>query len=312
MEKAGMKISVAMTTYNGEKYLEEQMESIRTQIRAPDEVIIVDDCSADNTAEVVLGYIDRHGLKHWKLRSRTENQGWVRNFREALSLTTGDIIFLSDQDDVWFSDKIEIMAGEIENNKNIRLLASDYTKVPEKGKEKKGKVHKRARYLSSFGLYGCTHAITRPLCDEYLALPVYVVYHDLALTNLAVLKGGLYFINKPLIYHRIHSSNVSRETRNDLTKRLKGAEYELEMYPDLQLIADNCENASEKIQVKAKKQISITIWQNTKRLEFLKKRTFGSFIKYALSWLRHPFGNTTFKRIGLDAYLVIKHKRNSR
>ncbi|HFI0749913.1 TPA: glycosyltransferase, partial [Streptococcus suis] len=91
-----MKISVAMTTYNGEDFIVPQMDSIRCQTMAPDEVIIVDDCSNDRTIELVEDYINRYNLYNWKIILNTENIGWRKNFRKALFSTTGDIIFLAD------------------------------------------------------------------------------------------------------------------------------------------------------------------------------------------------------------------------
>ena len=75
-----MKISIVMTTYNGEKYLTEQLDSLRTQTRLPDEVIISDDCSADNTNVMIEEYIKKYRLTSWKHIKLKKNVGWKKNF----------------------------------------------------------------------------------------------------------------------------------------------------------------------------------------------------------------------------------------
>ena len=79
-----MRISIAMTTYNGADYLLEQLESLRTQSLMADEVIIVDDCSTDNTVELLNMYIQKYHLDHWILIKNSSNIGWRKNFRKAL------------------------------------------------------------------------------------------------------------------------------------------------------------------------------------------------------------------------------------
>ncbi len=100
--------SIAMCTYNGEKYIREQLESIIGQTLPPDEIVICDDCSKDHTIQVV-----RDTLKNWDGRwtlvCNEKNLGYKKNFEKAISLCHGDIIYLSDQDDVWDIHKIEIM-----------------------------------------------------------------------------------------------------------------------------------------------------------------------------------------------------------
>ncbi len=100
--------SIAMCTYHGEKYVRQQLESIIGQTLPPDEIVICDDCSKDRTVQVVRDTLkDWDG--HWQLVCNEKNLGFKKNFEKAISLCRGDIIYLSDQDDVWDSRKIEIM-----------------------------------------------------------------------------------------------------------------------------------------------------------------------------------------------------------
>ena len=104
-------ISVAMCTYNGEKYIQEQLESIIYQSVPPDEIVICDDCSNDATLEIVKDILNSYdGIV--QLVSNKHNLGYRKNFEKAISLCHGDIIFLSDQDDVWSSNKIEIIKSK--------------------------------------------------------------------------------------------------------------------------------------------------------------------------------------------------------
>ncbi len=99
-------VSVAICTYNGEKHLKEQIESILNQTLPANEIVICDDCSTDTTREILTQY----ALQYPHLITvvyNSENLGYVKNFEKALSLCTKDIIFLCDQDDIWMEDKIE-------------------------------------------------------------------------------------------------------------------------------------------------------------------------------------------------------------
>lgn len=99
-------ISVAMCTFNGEKYIKEQIESIINQSLVPDEIVICDDCSKDNTINII-----KETLANWSGKANLiineDNLGYRKNFEKAISLCNGDIIFLSDQDDVWDNCKLK-------------------------------------------------------------------------------------------------------------------------------------------------------------------------------------------------------------
>lgn len=100
--------SIALCTYNGEKYIRQQLESIVAQTLQPDEIVICDDCSKDRTVQVVQDTL-KDWAGRWQLVCNEKNLGFKKNFEKAISLCHGDIIYLSDQDDVWDLRKIEIM-----------------------------------------------------------------------------------------------------------------------------------------------------------------------------------------------------------
>ena len=122
-----MKISVVMATYNGEKYITEQFDTIRNQTRKIDELIICDDRSTDNTVSIVETYIKEHNLEDaWSIHINEKNLGYANNFHKATLMATGDLIFFSDQDDLWREDKIEIMSSIMKEKEDCQVLCSDY------------------------------------------------------------------------------------------------------------------------------------------------------------------------------------------
>ncbi len=125
-----MKISVAMCTFNGSKYIKEQLQSIFTQSRLPDELIVCDDCSNDHTAAIVKSFA-AHSAFPVRCIENEQNLGSTKNFEKAISLCTSDIIFLSDQDDIWEYQKIEKIMQAFADNKNIGYVFSDAELVDE-------------------------------------------------------------------------------------------------------------------------------------------------------------------------------------
>lgn len=122
-----------MATYNGEKYILEQLTSIYQQTLQPDEVIIQDDGSTDNTENIVQNFIKEHKLEHWKYLKNKKNLGWRKNFIHLMEKATGEIVFLSDQDDIWYEKKIEKMARVFEENNEVLVLSHDYEEFFEEG-----------------------------------------------------------------------------------------------------------------------------------------------------------------------------------
>lgn len=129
-----MTISVCMGTYNGEKYIEEQMYSILHQTRKPDEVIICDDASGDRTVEIIRRFIrDNHLEECWKLYENAENRGYPANFYYAMNLCSGDLVFLSDQDDIWHEKKLEQMCNVLDRHPKTKALSCKFGLIDANG-----------------------------------------------------------------------------------------------------------------------------------------------------------------------------------
>lgn len=224
-----MKISVAMATYNGIEYVEEQLDSIRLQSLLPDEVVICDDASNDGTADFIEEYIEKHSLEGWRVYRNRENIGFKKNFLSAVLKTQGDIIFLCDQDDVWYKEKIEKMSCVMDKNKEILSLCSSFDFIDAKGrcflpegvkstsnygfirgKLKKSDIsHINLKTVMHSNISpGCTTVIKKELKDAFCMSSNSILPHDWELNLVAALKNGLYFYNQSLIGYRIHSSNT--------------------------------------------------------------------------------------------------------
>lgn len=225
-----MKISVAMTTYNGSKYIIEQLESLRKQERKPDEVIICDDRSSDDTVELIKEYIKYWDLKNWYCYVNKENLGWKKNFYQAIEETTGDLVFFCDQDDFWLPNKILCMELIIKNRRDIDVLSCTTAFMDGEGRPLKvsrealpyGHHGSSMLYKSNFDskfIYairpGCTMAVRREAIntisklksEEYKELP-----HDALFWKIGTLASKAYVYNKDLIRYRIHNNNASAPT----------------------------------------------------------------------------------------------------
>ncbi len=217
-----MRISVVMTTYNGEEYIIDQLKSLKNQTRTPDEVLIFDDCSVDNTIEIIENFIKENGLNNYRVFRNSENKGWRRNFMEGFSQSQGDIIFPCDQDDVWYLEKIENMSKIMEENKNILLLSSKYellyesdqtprisAVLPEvKEKVEVQKLNLKHRWMHIRGI-GCVFAFRRELLRMAQNIWYEEMAHDVCLWEAAYISGGLYFYDRSTIFYRRHDKNAS-------------------------------------------------------------------------------------------------------
>ncbi len=204
-------VSVAMATYNGEKYLVEQLDSILTQTHPIYEIIIVDDGSSDKTLDILNLYQNK--FSNIKVYPNSENLGVVKSFERAIMLTSGDYIALSDQDDVWSNDKIAKLVDALGDN---LLIHSDILVVDEalQPLQKYQFTHKRLTrglyvdYLLFNDVTGCTLLMKRELLDLGLPIPNGVYMHDHYLALIAAFYKRITYLDVQLVKYRQHSSNV--------------------------------------------------------------------------------------------------------
>lgn len=209
-----------MATYNGAKYIQEQLQSFVGQTRQPDELIITDDCSTDQTEDIVREFAKIAPFSV-EFHRNEKNLGYCGNFNAALMKTTGDLVFLSDQDDVWLPDKIEHMVSLAERNPEALVLMNDAVltdgELNEVGLTKIGQIKSAGFPMRSF-VMGCCCAIRRDLLD--ICLPIADGYkgHDNWLVFFAEGLDAKLIEEKSLQYYRRHESNESQFIANRTTK----------------------------------------------------------------------------------------------
>lgn len=221
-----MKISVCLATYNGEKYIKEQLNSILPQLSIDDEIIISDDNSTDST----LGIIE--GLKNDKIKIFTNKlgKGYSKNFENAINQASGDVIFLSDQDDIWMEDKVKKMLAGLDKSHLVisDALISDVNLNPTLGSHfklhnvKTGFLHNwiQTRYI------GACMAFKKEILKKILPFPSNqkLCAHDYWIANVGEFYYTVFLINEPLIKYRRHDSNAStggNKSDNSLSHKIK-------------------------------------------------------------------------------------------
>lgn len=205
-----MKVSVVMATYNGMPYIEDQIKSIVSQVTPPDEIIIFDDCSTDGTFEFVSQAVKLYDVKI-EVFQQVCNVGYTRNFSSALEKATGDVIFLSDQDDVWMSQKISLMLEKLsESNKMIAICDAELVSEGLQSKH----ASKMSQLISMEGslnnhIMGCCIAIERPFLQKILPIPHGFRGHDNWIMGIGKFLDLVLYIEEPLQLYRRHQSNTS-------------------------------------------------------------------------------------------------------
>lgn len=222
MDNVKTKISVAMATYNGEKYIKEQIETILKNLNDNDELVISDDGSSDMTVEIIKSFND----KRIKLIDGPK-KGLKQNFNNAIKNTSGDIIFLSDQDDVWMENKVDKIVECFESNDYI-LIQHDAIVVDENDNVlfESFAAHRKVKTgiiknLIKNSYHGCCIAFRKELKNEILPIPDNIYLHDEWIGLVAELNGKTYFLNEKLIKYRRHSENNSSFQHLPIKQMLK-------------------------------------------------------------------------------------------
>lgn len=218
------RISVALCTFNGDRFIGQQLESILNQSRLPDELIICDDASTDDTIEIVNS-IAAGRLSTTHIIRNEKRLGCVKNFEKAIKYTTGDIIFLSDQDDVWFKEKILLMMAPFAESDEVGLVYSDAiltnTALKPTGQTLFGRrremklLEKRLPHqvVRGVGINGCTMAFRSCLKEFFLPVSEAEGWgHDHWIAFIAHAVMDSRPINKPLMFYRRHTYNSGNDS----------------------------------------------------------------------------------------------------
>jgi glycosyltransferase involved in cell wall biosynthesis len=213
-------LSVAMCTYNGARFLPEQLESIAAQTRLPGELVVCDDRSTDESVEIVRNFA-RHAPFPVHLEINEENLGSTKNFEKAIGLCQGDIITLADQDDVWYPKKLELLESVFLSRPSVGVVFSDADVVDENQITlgyrlwvsvgfgptcQKGISNGRSTQvlLNRNVVTGATMAFRTKFRDLVLPIPKIWV-HDGWIAWLVSTTADLACIGEPLIRYRRHS-----------------------------------------------------------------------------------------------------------
>ncbi|WP_298439771.1 glycosyltransferase family 2 protein [Geobacter sp.] len=207
-------VSIALATYNGARFLEEQLASLFAQSYPALEIIATDDGSSDGTVEILRRY-EQEGRIRFVANDR--RLGFCRNFERALSLCSGEYIALADQDDVWDRGKIEILVRELGDSS---LIYSDAELIDAAGKPLAPSLvaasgirplagHCFRELVCNSSVTGCTALFRRELLDLALPFPEEEPFHDWWLSLVASCRGGLRFLDTPLVRYRQHAANAA-------------------------------------------------------------------------------------------------------
>ena len=219
------KISVVLSSFNGAQFIEEQLISIIEQTIKPDEIIVCDDGSTDDTIQILKKFEASNQIK---LVVNNSNLGILANFKLGASLAnSNNYIAFSDQDDIWLPNKLTTnfeailqLEANPSNSATPCLVYSDLTFINEKGMTLNNSFYnlmgldkfEHCFETALFGslLLGCTIFMNAPMRAEFLSAPDNkLFYHDAWLSLLGFSIGKIYFINTPLVKYRLHNNNAS-------------------------------------------------------------------------------------------------------
>ena len=223
-----MAISVCLATYNGAAFVAEQIGSILNQLGANDEIVVVDDGSKDQTLEIVRSV----GDPRIRIFPNERNMGVNGAFARAIGLAKNDIVFLSDQDDVWTADRKDMMLKAFADPR-VDVVAGNYRLIDRNGDPVPGTLapdlrseESRARwanlrriFLGTQNYYGCAMAFRARIRQSILPYPLGIECHDIWIGMLAVVADSIVHIDAPVLLHRVHGNNASI-IRRPLLKKL--------------------------------------------------------------------------------------------
>lgn len=222
MRQNGLNAAVVMATYNGARFIEEQMDSLRRQSFTPHRVIIRDDGSTDGTQEIVSDYIARYGLTNWDFKGNDSNKGFTSNFLDAALEASESIVFFCDQDDIWLEAKIEHAMSVFSEYEKCVAVLCNASIVDEYGNKadtvqttyrrtssRSGEIS-LAKQVSSMVASGHTLSVRKSFLEEVAPIiKARGLTYDSPIGIMAAARGGLFKTGTTDVLHRVHSSNTS-------------------------------------------------------------------------------------------------------
>ena len=289
-------ISVVVATYNGEKYIIKQLESIKNQTVKVDEVVICDDCSEDATVSITEDFIQQNNLKGWYVHKNEKNLGYSLNFLSGLSLTKGDYVFLCDQDDLWYENKVERLTNYLDNNPTCLSVSSRYNIIDENDNvisntsinfsdqinDGSIKPVTLESQIGTSNIRGCAMCIKKELIEKIEIIKLDdLLGHDWLINVLACLNGENVIINEILFGYRYHGNNTSlsaiarKNLIGDYEKRIRGIRQSIYAHKYILTNKEKYINITDYDIKNISKQIKF----DENRLKFLKTKNLFTFIK---------------------------------
>lgn len=220
------RISVCMAAYNGARHIQEQIESILPEIGAHDEVIVVNDCSTDETAAIVTAIPD----SRIRLINAEQNRGYVATFERALGEARGEFVFLSDQDDVWLQGRVERMIAALDGRSMVVSNCRHFDGAPGSFHEIRLRAKDSTHHLRNIlGIvigyrlhWGCAMAVRRSLLAQALPFPHYMdESHDQWLATVGNINRSIVYMDEDTILHRLHGENLTPHGIRSASKILR-------------------------------------------------------------------------------------------
>jgi glycosyltransferase involved in cell wall biosynthesis len=284
-------ISVAIATFNGAQYLEEQLDSIYDQTYKNIEVIVCDDQSSDDTVDILKRYSDEKGLKFYVNETRL---GFVKNFEKVISKCKGDYIALSDQDDIWLKQKLEILVSLIGDSLLIHsdsMLINAHNEIILSNWKGNIKSHTEVDdFFFSNVVTGCTILFSRNLINLALPFPKGLQYHDWWLSICAANSGKISYCNKSLVMYRQHGGQDTGAGEpknklfyiiNNIYSRIANKSYERYLASEKHLLNLNALSSNYNLSKKKRKKLTdaMTYFENYLN-NFFHPRTFFIGLKH--------------------------------
>ncbi|MBO5437339.1 MAG: glycosyltransferase [Thermoguttaceae bacterium] len=231
------KISIALCTFNGERFLQEQLDSLAAQTRLPDEVVVGDDGSTDRTLEILEAWAKTVPFPV-RIQINERTLGPAKNFETTILRCSGDVIFMCDQDDVWLPEKIEHMTNIFDLHQDTDLVYCNADTIDQNGNSLdiprvkislphlicSGVIFRAPTWKKNYHIIGCCGAVRRTRLKDVFPIPG-DYGHDMTLYLRVPAFAKIRTINKNLIHYRLHRNNTSllEDWRTQMNKNLEMA-----------------------------------------------------------------------------------------
>ncbi|MDX4036584.1 glycosyltransferase family 2 protein, partial [Aliarcobacter skirrowii] len=244
--KSSKLVSIAMCTYNGSRFIKEQLDSILNQTYKNIELVIVDDGSKDNTIDIINQYVQKDN--RIKVFQNEKNLGFVKNFEKAITLCKGDFIALADQDDIWKQNKIEVFLHDIKDNiliysdaividKNSEILDKEF--IRSSSNLVRGKCNKA--FIFENCVSGNTLMFKKELVQYILPIPKKIRFHDIWIAFVSSTVGTITYTQESLTFYRRYDEQITKHIEKDYSSLFDRFRKKEELYLEhAKIIVDYC------------------------------------------------------------------------